>query len=582
MNMKKFIVFGLLGVLLLPLSAAAIGEVLTESNRTTQNWCSATHPLVGLTGVTSGSLNNPSGLICDLLTTIDNLKRVLGLLQQLAGLRSQLQGILGRPTTSPTSPGNSDSTPDRVVITAKAKLSLSDLRGHYALSGDTSFKGFKINAAAKENSATSTLTFPTSCQVKYQLFKDGATTANYDSSTGVDCTQATSIVTLPFFWTINHVNYPLLAGNYRLVAEVIGVGTLDWYFKVQNPAAPAAPTITLTSPANNIIWATSTNQTLSWSTTNAALTDNVQVMLVSTTSEYFSLTSVPAGTPNDGEQAITMPSLLPGPYQLFLRLTRADGQIANSAPRIQVIIPEPDRAEHTPFIKSLTPASGLVGVSVVIDGTDFTTAGNTVTFGTTNLGTLAAVDSKITFTVPANLAPGIYAVQVANGNGTSGAVSFIINTVADQTAPPVSTAITITSPIGDTVEEWLQGTAHTITWSSVPTVANGGASNVNIKIVDPVTNLVQDVASVPNNGNYSWLAGRLVNGSYVLGKYRLRVCPVGLGECDKSNKNIKVISNPGFNPATAKLSADNNVQLASTAAILQALIQQLNSLLRWR
>ncbi len=495
------------------------------------------------------------------------LNQLFALLNVLDAILKQRRAQEGTPVTTVTDPAQPDSN--------RIKVGITGLKTNYNLGENITFS---ISAKQKEN-GPSVITVPTACPVKYIIsLEGGAKPIIYDSTTNQVCGTATSSISLlsPLLNTWAHTwppitytnNLPL--GGYRLTAEVVGYAkTAEWHFNVKRPLAS---TITLTAPLSNQIWATSTPYTVEWTSLNTAITDKTEIILITPGSEYIPLAGGVAGTPNDGSQSVSLPAhLMPGTYLLFVRVTNS-GQVVNST-QVQIVIPEFNRPVNTPFINSLNPISGLVGSSVVITGTSFTSDSNVVSFGTTALGTVVSANGIITITVP-NVAVGAYQIKVTNGNGISNLVAF--NVLAAAPNVPISTAITITSPVGDTVEEWVANSIKTITWDTVPTVANGGASKVNVKLVDPLTNVTYTIAfQITNTGSFTWQAGKLTDGSSVTGKYRIRVCPVGLGECDRSNKNIKIVA------ATTAVSVDNP-QLASTAAVLQALIEQLNALLRLR
>jgi hypothetical protein len=263
-----------------------------------------------------------------------------------------------------------------------------------------------------------------------------------------------------------------------------------------------------------------------------------------------------------------------GNYRLTLGV-KVNGFETQSTQAVNVVVPMSGGSTFSPFIRSISPLSAATGTGLTINGDSFTAYDNVVSFAGTNMASSSSNNGQIMLTVP-DLAPAAYAVKVTNANGISNAVSF--NILSTPIVTPVPTVITVTTPAGETTEEWVAGTLHPITWTSVPVKGSGGVSTVNIRLVDVTTNLIQDAALyVPNTGSYSWQVGKLANGGSVTGKFRIRVCPVGLGDCDKGNKSIKILSATG-----AKTSDANNIQLASTAAVLQGLVEQLNSLLRLR
>lgn len=573
--MKKIIIAGLLVALLVPpISAAALGEAFTEDQRSTNAWCVANYPAAGLTGITSGSLNKPSGLVCDVLTARDNLKKLIETLQRLLALRAQLQALLDARGGNGGGDDDNGGT-DPVVNTTKAKFMLTGLKAHYAPGEAVSFK---LNAKARETSTGNTLDFSSSCQTSYKLYKNGSATAVYDSLAAVSCAQATSTVTLPKDWSITHnaAQYALGVGSYRLEAQVTGYATLNWYFKVLSPNAPVV-SINLLTPAVNQLWATSSSNTVTWGTVNASSSDQVEIRLIPVGNTLDSLvnSTLIASSINDGIESIKIPdTLAAGNYRLVLKLT-SGGVTFTSPQMINIVVPAPGNVASAPFINSLSTYSAATGTSLTINGLYFVTGDNVISFAGTNVATSSATNGQITITVP-NLAAGNYAIKVANANGISNAVNFTI--LSAPIVTPVATVITVTTPSSDTVEEWVAGTLHPITWTSSPTKDNGGVSTVNIRLVDPVTNLVQDLALyVPNTGSYSWQVGKLASGVSVTGRYRIRVCPVGLGDCDKGNKNIKIVPASG-----AKVSEGSTLQVASTAAVLQGLVEQLNGLLRLR
>jgi hypothetical protein len=85
-----------------------------------------------------------------------------------------------------------------------------------------------------------------------------------------------------------------------------------------------------------------------------------------------------------------------------------------------------------PTITSINPASGIVGSSVVINGTNFQDPGATVAFGST-LATIRAISTtQITVAVP-SISIGTYTVTVTNTDSLNASTSFTI------TAPPAPT-----------------------------------------------------------------------------------------------------------------------------------------------
>jgi len=78
-----------------------------------------------------------------------------------------------------------------------------------------------------------------------------------------------------------------------------------------------------------------------------------------------------------------------------------------------------------PAITALSPNSGPAGTAVIIMGTNFTSTGNTVYFGSTAIPNINLTENKtlggwvLNFTVPSTATPGTYQVYVKNGTGTN-------------------------------------------------------------------------------------------------------------------------------------------------------------------
>lgn len=562
--MKKLIVSGLLLALVLPASALAIGEVLTEDQSTTNNWCNANYPLTGLTRANDG-------LVCDVLTARENMKKVIQLLQQLLALRQQLQALLGNNNNPPPSDDDDDDTPAQA--NNKIKLDIKDIKSNYNVGEVITFDLF---ARQKEN-GPSVLNFSTQCQVKFKVYSEGGSNAKsvvFDSTLGAQCGTASSTVVLGTSGkTWENLTFPnnLPSGPYRLSAEVINYGkATDWHFNIKKPGEQS---ITLTQPVGNVIWEKGVANLIKWTMSPTNSNSKVDIMIISPTNVYDSLA---LATTNDGSESVTLPSnLAAGTYTLFLRLT---GTSINSQYAYVTVTAEGE--EDAPFISSISPTTGATSTEVTVNGTGFTSS-NTLKFGTYTIGTnLASSDNgtEIDFVVPTTITTtGAMPIVVSNANGTSNPVTFaLVNSWTlgnddDDDEEPIETKIEVTSPTTNN-DPWTLGTTKNITWDSTP--ETGAATKVNIRLINIDTNQVSDIRlQAPNTETYAWKVGELANGSTAaVGKYKLRVCPVGLGDCDRSDNNIKIVA---ATTAQAGLTA-------SAAASLQVLIEQLNQLLRAR
>jgi hypothetical protein len=105
--------------------------------------------------------------------------------------------------------------------------------------------------------------------------------------------------------------------------------------------------------------------------------------------------------------------------------------------------PTPSPAAATPFISSLSPSAGAVGSTITINGTGFTAANNTITFGIGSFTGYSSNGTSLSFTIPSSVAPTCaagtacpqyvlevtpnnYNITVSNSNGTSAAATFTV------------------------------------------------------------------------------------------------------------------------------------------------------------
>ncbi|HET6225808.1 MAG TPA: IPT/TIG domain-containing protein, partial [Bacteroidia bacterium] len=89
--------------------------------------------------------------------------------------------------------------------------------------------------------------------------------------------------------------------------------------------------------------------------------------------------------------------------------------------------PPPPPAVNAPTITNFTPASGIVGAQVIIDGTNFSSSvpGNIVKFNGVTASIIGASATQLTVTVPANATTGKISVTVNNQSVTSN-LPFIV------------------------------------------------------------------------------------------------------------------------------------------------------------
>lgn len=148
------------------------------------------------------------------------------------------------------------------------------------------------------------------------------------------------------------------------------------------------------------------------------------------------------------------------------------GKTAASANDFTVTLPGPT-------ITSFTPASGTVGTSVTITGTNFkTTPGNNVVkFNGTVASVTAASATSLTATVPAGAATGKITVG-ANGNTATSSSDFTVYAISSfsPTSGPIGTSVTITGSFDKNygIDIQFNGTKGT------PLVANNTTLVVNV------------------------------------------------------------------------------------------------------
>jgi hypothetical protein len=82
---------------------------------------------------------------------------------------------------------------------------------------------------------------------------------------------------------------------------------------------------------------------------------------------------------------------------------------------------------QAPTLSALTPSSGPGGTNVTVTGTNFTSTGNTVQFGSIAISNISSSNgTSLSFTVPRQETSGKYSVSVTNANGTSNSLTFTV------------------------------------------------------------------------------------------------------------------------------------------------------------
>jgi hypothetical protein len=137
------------------------------------------------------------------------------------------------------------------------------------------------------------------------------------------------------------------------------------------------------------------------------------------TVKFNGTTATITGTPTATSITTTVPT---GAITGKITVTVA-GQTATSSTDFTVTLP-------APTITNFNPSSGLVGASVNITGTNFSTtpANNTVKFNGTTATVTASTATSITTTVPTGATTGKITITVTGYTATSSATDFIVNT----------------------------------------------------------------------------------------------------------------------------------------------------------
>jgi hypothetical protein len=170
----------------------------------------------------------------------------------------------------------------------------------------------------------------------------------------------------------------------------------------------------------------------------------------------------------------------------------------------------------------LSPSSGTVGAGITINGSGFTSAGNTISFGIEPFAGYSSADGKtLQFTIPTSLKPyctpgtacpqfiqevipGSYNIAVTNANGKSNATAFTVTLSCPPNAMCAApTAITLSQlnpssgSVGSTVR--ISGTGFTSTDNKVKFGDLGSENNPGYNLNSPDGKTI--IFSVPS-GNY--------------------------------------------------------------------------------
>lgn len=171
---------------------------------------------------------------------------------------------------------------------------------------------------------------------------------------------------------------------------------------------------------------------------------------------------------------VTVPSITAGNYTVSVSNSSGTG---NASTQFSVT------SSSTPSISSFSPASGSVGTSVTINGSNFgaTQGAGGIQFGTTSATITSWSDTQIIATVP-TLSAGNYTISVMTGGGTANSsTQFTVTSTTTHPDPiPAMYKTTLSTSITSTVingivekngEIWLYGNSGVI--AKAPGVASG-------------------------------------------------------------------------------------------------------------
>ena len=113
----------------------------------------------------------------------------------------------------------------------------------------------------------------------------------------------------------------------------------------------------------------------------------------------------------------------------------------------------------------------------------------------TNIASGTAGDGSYAWTVPSDIATGIYQIAVGD-NSDMDPIDF--SDLFTITGSGQADSITVTNPTSS--DNWLTGTTHAITWDAV-----GSFTTVDISLLDESDTLISEIASgTENDGSYIW------------------------------------------------------------------------------
>ncbi|MDO7874711.1 M12 family metallo-peptidase [Hymenobacter sp. ASUV-10] len=219
--------------------------------------------------------------------------------------------------------------------------------------------------------------------------------------------------------------------------------TTDLALRVTANAGP----FLVTAPNAAVNWASGSTQTVTWNVagTDANDVDCTSVNLrLSTDGGYTYPIILLANTPNDGNQAITVPNLATTTARIMVE---AVGNYFFDISNANFTITASPTA---PVLSSLSPASGAVGSTISVTGSNLTGL-STVTVGGVS-ATFAGVSATgFSFVVPAGAPAG--PVLATTANGASNGLAFTVLPAISSFTPASGTAGSLITITGTSLSE---------------------------------------------------------------------------------------------------------------------------------
>jgi len=275
------------------------------------------------------------------------------------------------------------------------------------------------------------------------------------------------------------------------VGTVGTIGGVNYSADVNLTVVSTAGPFAVTAPNTALTWIAGATQTVTWAVanTNVAPVSCANVnLLLSTDGGLTYPTVLLANTPNDGTQAITVPTIA-NTTTARVMVEAADNYFFDISNANFTII-----APVVPVITSLNPVSGVVGSTVTITGTGFLGT-SAVSFNGTAATTFTVVsNTSITVTVPVGATTGN--VTVTNPAGTSNGVNFTvtlpvpsITTLSPASAPEGATVTITGANLGSASSVTLNGVSVTFTQvsgTSITFVVPAGATSGPVVVTTPL------------------------------------------------------------------------------------------------